>query len=208
MWCEIFQTRSRPAIALAPSFLGKRQIARRVDLLLKEASMSKRRLALSWVVMLAILTGTGRFSASSFPLQGSRPLPSEIADRSAAFERAWARAKTAYPATEGKIPVQGQSSGDTVERFVEGMNPPRPIVKVQPEYTEEARNAKLRGTVVAGVEIWPDGKAHNIQVARGLGMGLNQKAVEAIEQWEFEPGTKDGKPVKVAATIEMNFRLD
>ena len=170
--------------------------------------MSKGRLALSWAVMLAILAGTGRFSASSFPLQGSRPSPSEIADRSAAFEQAWARAKMIYPGPEEKVLLQGQSPGDIVERFVEGMTPPRPTVKVQPEYTEEARNAKLRGIVVARVEIWPDGKAHNIQVARDLGMGLDQKAVEAIERWEFEPGKRNEKPVKVAATIEMNFRLD
>ena len=208
MWFDLFQTRRSPAIALAPSFLGKRHIARRVDLLLKEVSMSKSRLVLSWAVMLAILAGTGRFLASSFPLQGSRPSPSEVADRSAAFEEAWARAKEAYPVAEEKTSVQGQPSGDIVERIVEGMTPPRPVVKVQPQYTEEARNAKLRGTVVARVEIWPDGKAHNIRVERGLGMGLDQKALEAIEQWEFEPGKKDEKPVKVGATIEMNFRPD
>jgi TonB family protein len=166
--------------------------------------MSKGRLALSWAVMLAILAGVGRFSASSFPLPESRPSPGEIADRSAAFEEAWSRAKVTYPVAEEK--TSGQPSGDLVERIVEGMTPPRPIVKVQPQYTEEARNAKLRGTVVARVEIWPDGKAHNIRVERGLGMGLDEKAVEGIEQWEFEPATKDGKPVKVAATIEMNFR--
>jgi periplasmic protein TonB len=86
------------------------------------------------------------------------------------------------------------------------MTPPRPIVKVEPESTEEARNANHRGTVVVSVEIWPDGHAHNPRVIRGLGMGLDEKAIEAIVQWEFEPGMKDGKPVKVAATIEMNFR--
>lgn len=97
---------------------------------------------------------------------------------------------------------------DGVYRVGNGVTPPRPLKKVDPEYTEEAREGKLEGTTVVYAEIWPDGKAHNIRVARGLGRGLDQKAVEAIEQWEFEPGKKDGNPVKVGATIEINFRLN
>ena len=58
-----------------------------------------------------------------------------------------------------------------------------------------------------GVVIGPDGLAHNIQVAKGLGLGLDQKAADAVQQWLFSPGMKDGSPVPVAATIEVNFRL-
>jgi TonB family protein len=88
-----------------------------------------------------------------------------------------------------------------------GVSAPAVLYKVEPEYTEEARAAKYQGTVLLYIEVGPDGMAHNIQVQRGLGLGLDQKAIDAISQWRFRPGTKDGQPVPVAATIEVNFRL-
>jgi periplasmic protein TonB len=84
--------------------------------------------------------------------------------------------------------------------------PPVVILKVEPQYTEEARQAKLQGTVVLYVEVGPDGMAHNIKVQRPLGMGLDEKAIEAVQQWRFRPGMRDGKPSTVAATVEVNFR--
>jgi TonB family protein len=87
-----------------------------------------------------------------------------------------------------------------------GVSAPVLISKVEPQYTEEARQAKLNGTVFLYVEVGPDGMAHNIKVQRPLGMGLDEKAIEAVQQWRFRPGMKDGKPVTVAATIEVNFR--
>ena len=78
---------------------------------------------------------------------------------------------------------------------------------MEPQYTEEARVAKYQGTVVLAVEIGSDGFARNIHVVRGLGLGLDENAVTAVSQWTFEPGKKDGGPVTVQATIEVNFRL-
>lgn len=89
----------------------------------------------------------------------------------------------------------------------DGVAAPRLIVKVEPGYTEEARAAKVQGTAVLGVEVWPDGQAHNLHVKRSLDPGLDAKAIEAIQQWRFKPAEKDGRPVKVKATIEVNFRL-
>jgi protein TonB len=60
---------------------------------------------------------------------------------------------------------------------------------------------------VVEVVIGVDGRAHNPRIARGLGLGLDENAIEAINQWQFKPGIKDDQPVKVAATIEVNFRL-
>jgi protein TonB len=57
------------------------------------------------------------------------------------------------------------------------------------------------------VEVDPSGKAVNIRVLHSLGLGLDEKAMEAVKQWKFKPGMKDGKPVTVAASIEVNFRL-
>ena len=57
------------------------------------------------------------------------------------------------------------------------------------------------------VVIGPDGKPRDIRVARTLGLGLDEKAIEAVKTWRFEPAMKDGKPVAVAVNIEVNFHL-
>jgi TonB family protein len=88
-----------------------------------------------------------------------------------------------------------------------GVSAPMLISKTEPEYTEQARAAKYQGTVLLYIEVGPDGYAHNINVIRGLGLGLDEKAIEAVSQWQFKPGQKEGQPVTVQATIEVNFRL-
>jgi TonB family protein len=98
-------------------------------------------------------------------------------------------------------------SGEGVYRPGGSVAAPSLLQKVEPEYSEEARIAKLAGTVVVGGEVGPDGLAHNLRILRGLGLGLDQKAIEAIQQWRFNPGTKDGQPVSVMVNIEVNFRL-
>jgi periplasmic protein TonB len=88
-----------------------------------------------------------------------------------------------------------------------GVTAPALLYKVEPEYSEEARKAKYQGTVVLSVEVDASGRAQNPRVVRSLGLGLDEKAIEAVKKWKFRPGYKDGKPVTVAATIEVNFRL-
>ncbi|MEX2260412.1 MAG: TonB family protein [Bryobacteraceae bacterium] len=100
-----------------------------------------------------------------------------------------------------------QRAAAAVYRAGGGVTPPSVIYKVEPEYTEEASVARYEGTVVVSVEIGKDGIARGMQVIRGLGLGLNEKAMEAITQWRFKPGVKDGQPVNVAAIIEVNYRL-
>ena len=105
------------------------------------------------------------------------------------------------------FPLQAQDR--RIHRVSEpGVVSPRVLYKVDPKYTQEARDAKIEGTVVVGVEVHPDGQAHNPQIQRTLDPGLDRNAIEAISQWKFSPGKKDGKPVAVAATIEVNFKLD
>ena len=97
--------------------------------------------------------------------------------------------------------------GNGVFRVGGGVSAPTLVRKVDPEYTAEARSAKYQGTVTLYTEIDPNGKATNIKVLHSLGLGLDEKAIEAVTKWEFKPGMKDGKPVTVMATIEVNFRL-
>jgi TonB family protein len=81
------------------------------------------------------------------------------------------------------------------------------LFQVEPEFSEEARKAKLQGVVMLYGEVDTNGRLRNIRVTRGLGLGLEEKAIEAVKQWRFRPGTRDGKPVVAAATIEVNFHL-
>ena len=107
----------------------------------------------------------------------------------------------------GVGPGSGGGIGGGVFRIGGGVTSPRLLSKVEPEYSEEARKAKYQGTVMLAVEVWEDGIAHNIRVVRSLGLGLDEKAVEAVRKWRFLPGKKDGKPVRVAAQIQVSFRL-
>jgi periplasmic protein TonB len=101
----------------------------------------------------------------------------------------------------------GGGFGGGVFKVGGGVTAPALLYKVEPEYSEEARKAKYQGTVVLYVEVDPTGKAVNARIMRSLGLGLDEKAIEAVRKWKFKPGYKDGKPVTVAATIEVNFRL-
>jgi TonB family protein len=104
-------------------------------------------------------------------------------------------------------PGEGGGVGGGVYRVGGGVTAPVVLSKKDPEYSEEARKAKYQGTVLLSIEVSPSGLASNIKVVRSLGLGLDEKAIEAVKQWKFKPGYKDGKPVTVAATIEVNFRL-
>ncbi|PWT97174.1 MAG: energy transducer TonB [Terriglobia bacterium] len=101
----------------------------------------------------------------------------------------------------------GGGFGGGVFKVGGGVTAPALLYKVEPEYSEEARKAKYQGTVVMYVEVDPTGKAVNARILRSLGLGLDEKAIEAVKKWKFKPGYKDGKAVTVAATIEVNFRL-
>ena len=88
-----------------------------------------------------------------------------------------------------------------------GVTAPRAIYEPDPEYSEEARKAKYQGTVVLAIVVDPSGHPRDVRIARSLGMGLDEKAVEAVQRWKFAPGVKDGAPVAVRVNIEVNFRL-
>jgi TonB family protein len=94
-----------------------------------------------------------------------------------------------------------------VYRVGGGVTAPKLVSKVEPSYTEEDRTARVQGTVTLYVQVSPEGKAENMRILHSLSPGLDQKAMEAVRQWTFAPGTKDGQPVWVEAQIEVNFRL-
>ncbi len=88
-----------------------------------------------------------------------------------------------------------------------GVSAPEPIERHEPQYTKEAKEAGVEGTVVLKVEITSEGRVENVRVVKGLRPDLDEQAVKAAKMWTFKPAMKDGQPVRVQATIEINFRL-
>jgi len=107
----------------------------------------------------------------------------------------------------GVGPGWGGGIGGGPYRVGGGVSAPKPLYTPDPEYSEEARKAKYQGVVVLWLVIGPDGHPREIRVARPLGMGLDEKAVEAVRTWRFDPARKDGQPVAVQMNVEVSFRL-
>ena len=107
----------------------------------------------------------------------------------------------------GVGPGRGGGTGGGVFHVGGGVSSPRPLDTPDPEYSEEARRAKYQGTCLLWLIVGPDGRPHDIKVARSLGMGLDEKAMEAVRNWKFQPAMKDGKPVAVQINVEVSFRL-
>jgi TonB family protein len=85
--------------------------------------------------------------------------------------------------------------------------PPTLRTRVEPKYTEAARNAQLEGTVLLNIVINEDGIPEQISVINSLGMGLDESARDCVAEWRFNPATRGGKPVKSIARVEVNFAL-
>jgi protein TonB len=107
----------------------------------------------------------------------------------------------------GVGPGWGGGVGGGPYRVGGGVSAPRILFSPDPDYSEEARKAKYQGTVVLWVVVGPDGRTRDIRVQRSLGLGLDEKAMEAVRTWKFEPARKDGQPVAVQINVEVNFRL-
>jgi len=101
----------------------------------------------------------------------------------------------------------GGGMGGGVYRVGGGISAPTAISAPDPNYTEEARRAKKQGTCVLWLIVDSTGHPRDIRVARGLGFGLDAKAIEAVKQWKFQPALKDGKPVDVQISVEVEFHL-
>ena len=107
----------------------------------------------------------------------------------------------------GVGPGSGGGIGGGAFRVGRGISAPRPIYDPEPEFSEEARKAKYQGVCTLEVVVDAQGRPTNIKVVGALGMGLDEKAIEAVKNWRFEPAMKDGHPVAVAVNLEVDFHL-
>ena len=88
-----------------------------------------------------------------------------------------------------------------------GISVPEIIYNPEPTFSEEARKSKTQGIVLLMIVVGKDGKPYDIRVRQSLGMGLDEKAIEAVNRWRFRPATLNGQPVATQIAVEVNFRL-
>jgi protein TonB len=101
----------------------------------------------------------------------------------------------------------GGGFGGGLRHIGGGVSSPELIYKVDPEFSEEARKAKFMGIVLVNLIVDQNGNPVNVHVLRGVGMGLDDKAVEAVKQYKFKPAREGGKPVAVELNVEVNFQI-
>src|SRR5580698_4571450 len=107
----------------------------------------------------------------------------------------------------GLGPGSGGGTGGGVYHPGGGVSAPQVIFAPDPEFSDEARRAKYQGICVVSVIVDAQGNPQHVHVIRPLGMGLDEKAVEAVRQYKFRPAMFQGHPVPVEVNIEVNFRI-
>ena len=111
------------------------------------------------------------------------------------------------PLTPGDAGAKSQPQATGVYKPGAGVSAPVLVKQVKPQYTAEAKDARIQGVVTLECVVQPDGTVGDVEVIKALEDGLDQEAIKAVKQWRFEPGKKDGKPVPVLITLEMTFTL-
>ena len=134
-------------------------------------------------------------SASPF-----KPLPKNFAPNSMGF-----RIHLGYNQAIPGDPCPATLPG--VYEIHHGVTTPRALYTPDPEYSEDARKAKYQGTAILGLTVGGDGLPYDVCVLNALGHGLDEKSIEAVKHWKFEPGVKDGHTVPVRLSVETAFRL-
>jgi len=107
----------------------------------------------------------------------------------------------------GVGPGDEAGRGGDAFRMGKGVTPPLVVYQIDPEFSEEARKAKYQGSCVLGLKVDASGRPTKIRVLNALGMGLDEKAIESVKNWKFEPGKKDGRDVAVEIAVEVDFHL-
>jgi len=101
----------------------------------------------------------------------------------------------------------GGNYGGGLRKVGGGVSAPQLVSKVEPEFSEEARHAKFMGRVTVNLIVDAEGRPQNVHVIRGVGMGLDQKALEAVRQYRFKPALENGRPVPVQVNVEVQFSI-
>ncbi len=101
----------------------------------------------------------------------------------------------------------GGNMGGGVRRIGGGVSAPVVLFAPEPEFSEEARKAKVAGNVLVYLQVDTNGNPTHVRVIKGIGMGLDEKAMEAVHKYKFKPAMEDGRPVPVEMNVEVNFQI-
>ena len=107
----------------------------------------------------------------------------------------------------GLGPGSGGNTGGGLRRIGGGVSAPVVLYKPEPEFSEEARKAKVAGNVLVYLQIDTNGNPVHVRVLRGIGLGLDEKALEAVSHYKFRPAMENGHPVQVEMNVEVNFQI-
>jgi protein TonB len=107
----------------------------------------------------------------------------------------------------GLGPGTGGNYGGGIRHVRGGVSEPELIFKVDPEFSEEARKAKFMGIVMVNLIVDTHGMPQNVHILRGVGMGLDERAIAAVKQYRFKPAMENGHPVPVQVNVEVNFQI-
>jgi TonB family protein len=105
-------------------------------------------------------------------------------------------------------PVPARSVPPGYIRMGSGVRAPELVMRVEPVYSDQARQAGISGIVILEVLVDAAGNVADAWVLKPLPYGLDQAALQAVRQWKFKPATKEGSPVPVVFTVSVNFKLD
>ena len=152
------------------------------------------------------------------------PVPADAADKPGVLNQPPAATASPGPGTGGGVgsgsgsgtgegrgsgigPGSGGGTGGGPYQPGAGIEPPTLLREVRPLYTDEARRRSVTGDVVLEIVVRRDGTVGNLRVIRGLGAGLDEKAIEAVRQWRFSPAKRQGAPVDVIVEVSVEFKL-
>jgi len=195
------------------------KLRRESEMACDDAVIASGAMASSYADVLLGTAASFRLSSTVAPVTLAMARPSQVqarirsvldsrVERGALGRRAAALAMALLLAVV--LPVAALQNGgddDQVYKIGGDITAPRPIEKREPNYTQEARDARIEGSVLLAIEIDKGGRVRRATVIRGLDAGLDQNVLDTIQTWLFEPARKAGKPVIVAANVEINFRL-
>lgn len=175
-----------PALSSGAGFLQVSELFKRIEALYKEVPMSRLRIAFTAALSAAGVVALAVVVAAAFPL------------RTTTSDQSHASAVSA---------VSQSVQDDQTVRVGGDIKPPRKIKDVRPVYPKEAKDAGIQGVVILEVVIDPAGRVSRVDVARSI-PELDQAAVDAVQEWEFEPTYVKGKAVSVEMTVTVNFTLE
>jgi len=186
-------------IAAAPPFLRRGHLIDRMRCLLVEHPTSLIRLLSSYGSMISILMASSLMTLIAFPLAG-KPHISEtlVPDRP--------RALISKPFSL-REPVENSASRERVYRVGDGVTAPTVVTQVEPQYSDIARQERIRGSVILEGIVETDGSMNVTRVGRSLDPTLDHNAIYALKQWRFEPGRLNGVAVRVQLEVEVSFNV-